>query len=211
MIGTGSSIASIFACASRKPEIRFDIDRLGVSRFSASSDCGPSDVLELFLARLGDDDCISLRPVALAVFLKLGDGFGEVGWSGEVMGKEGLRIAAVFGFGVGGAEEVSDMLSLFESPFTIVGGACALFTYCAVPAAAMLKRMLAYPLLFRIPCKVFAFVWIVNNYMWLELHVGSLSEGVARLPLANLPFWDGSLCLVSFPDPEPISESQTAK
>ena len=85
--GTGSSIASIFVCASRRPDIKFDIDRLGVGRLSLSSAWAPSDVRELFRMRFGDVVGRSFRPVALEVRLsEAGCRLGEEAFSGDVAG-----------------------------------------------------------------------------------------------------------------------------
>ena len=77
--------------------IRFDIDRLGVGRFSFSSGCAPSEVLEVFLMSFGDDEDVGrwFSPVALAarriVFAEL----GEFAFKGDVAGCDGRRAVGV--------------------------------------------------------------------------------------------------------------------
>lgn len=50
----GSSIDSIVECASRRPAIRFEIDRLGVGLLSSSA-VPPKDACDPLLRMLGED------------------------------------------------------------------------------------------------------------------------------------------------------------
>lgn len=103
--GFGSSIDSILLCASRSPDMRFDIDRFGVGLRSFSSACAPSELLELFFAKLGEEEVLSLRLIALDALLTVLDGFGECCVKGEVAGCEGRRTVEVCKFGVAGVED----------------------------------------------------------------------------------------------------------
>ena len=115
--GTGSSIDSILLCASRRPDMRFDIERFGVGRLSSSSVCAPSDVRELFRMRFGEVVGRSLRLVALEVRLIVGLAFGG-GWiEGDTAEWDGRLGVIVFSLGVGGAEEIGVLAALVDGLF----------------------------------------------------------------------------------------------
>ena len=87
MSGIGSSIDSIFVCASRRPVIKLDIDRFGVGRLSLSSAGPPSELLEVFFLKpFGDEADRSFSPIALDVLLTADCGRGDDGLRGEVAG-----------------------------------------------------------------------------------------------------------------------------
>ena len=122
MSGIGSSIDSIFDCASLRPDIRFDIDRFGVGRFSFSSICAPSDVLELFLTSFGEDVGRWSRFIALEALLIVLAGFGECCINGDVAGWEGRRTLDVLILGVAGVVGVLNPLveGRFDASFATV-------------------------------------------------------------------------------------------
>ena len=91
------------------------MERLGVGLFSFSSGCAPSEDLELFRARLGEDGCRWLfRAIALDALLTVLAGFGECWISGEVAGCEGRR---AFKPGVVGAEDKGVLKVLLDLAF----------------------------------------------------------------------------------------------
>lgn len=127
--------------------MRFEIERLGVGRFSLSSGPPPSDVRELFFFSPGDEEGRWVMLIALDARRTFFAGFGDPGMMGEVAACDGRReMFAVCRFGVAGVEESGEFVALgdfvFETLLTLsVACAWSMFSVDCARSASLLTSI----------------------------------------------------------------------